>query len=37
MSVAEEDDDAHQMVECIACTRVNLINLKMGRVLGEEE
>jgi hypothetical protein len=33
----QEDEDAYQTVECLACTRVHLINLKTGRVLGERE
>ena len=32
-----DDDDTYQSFPCIACTRVHLINLKTGKVLGEEE
>jgi len=31
------DDDTYQSFQCIACTRVHLVNLKTGKVLGEEE
>jgi hypothetical protein len=31
------DDDIHQSFQCIACTRVHLVNLKTGKVLGEDE
>ena len=30
-------NDTYQSFPCIACTRVHLINLKTGKVLGEEE
>ena len=33
----DEDDDTYQSLACITCTRVHLINLKTGKVLGEEE
>ena len=32
-----DDDDAYQSVPCIACTRLHLVNLKTGKVLGEDE
>ena len=32
-----DDDDTYQSFECIACTRVHLVNRKTGKVLGEEE
>jgi hypothetical protein len=32
-----DDDDAYQSVACLACTRVHLINLKTGKVLGAKE
>ena len=32
-----DDDDTYQSFECTACTRVHLVNLKTGKVLGEEE
>jgi hypothetical protein len=36
--VSDQDhDNAYQSVECLACTRVHLINLKTGKVLGEQE
>ena len=31
------DDDTYQSFPCIACTRVHLVNLKTGKVLGGEE
>ena len=31
------DDDVYLSVTCLACTRVHLVNLKTGKVLGEEE
>ena len=36
---AEEvtDDDAYELVTCLTCTRVHLINPRTGKVLGEEE
>jgi hypothetical protein len=33
----QDDDDTYQSTDCLACTRVHLINLKTGRVLGERE
>jgi len=32
-----DDDDAYQSVPCIACTRLHLVNLKTGKVLGDED
>jgi hypothetical protein len=32
-----DDEETHQSFECIACTRVHLVNLKSGKVLGGEE
>ena len=32
-----DEDDSYQSFQCIACTRVHLINLKTGKVLGQEE
>ena len=32
-----DDDDTYQSFQCIACTRAHLVNLKTGKVLGEEE
>ncbi len=29
-------DDTYQSFACVACTRVHLVNLKTGKVLGEE-
>ena len=31
------DDDVYESVTCLACTQVHLVNLKTGKVLGEEE
>ena len=31
------DDDAYELVPCLPCTQVHLVNLKTGKVLGEEE
>ena len=31
------DGDTYQSFPCIACTRVHLVNLKTGKVLGEQE
>jgi hypothetical protein len=31
-----DEDDPYQSFQCIACTRVHLVNLKTGKVLGEE-
>ena len=31
------DDDAYESVPCLPCTQVHLVNLKTGKVLGEEE
>ena len=33
----ENDDDTYQSFACVGCTRVHLVNLKTGKVLGEEE
>jgi|RhiMetdeSRZDD1v2_1073273.scaffolds.fasta_scaffold3054015_2 hypothetical protein len=35
--VTDNDDDTYQSLACVACTRVNLVNLTTGEVLGEEE
>ena len=32
-----DEDDTYQSFQCIACTRVHLVNLKTGKVLGEDE
>jgi hypothetical protein len=32
-----DDDETYQSFECIACTSVHLVNLKTGKVLGEDE
>ena len=32
-----DDDDTYQSFECMACTRVHLVNMKTGKVLGEDE
>ena len=32
-----DDDETYQSFQCIACTRVHLVNLKTGKVLGDEE
>ena len=32
-----DDDNSYQSFLCLACTRVHLINLKTGKVLGEGE
>ena len=32
-----DEDDTYQSFQCIACTRVHLVNLKTGKVLGGEE
>jgi hypothetical protein len=34
---SSDDDDTYQSFPCIACTRVHLVNLKTGKVLGEDE
>jgi hypothetical protein len=33
----DKDDDTYQSFECSFCTRVHLVNLKTGKVLGDEE
>ena len=33
----DKGDDTYQSFACAACTRVHLVNLKTGKVLGEEE
>ena len=33
----DDGDDTHQSFACAACTRAHLVNLKTGKVLGEEE
>jgi len=33
----DDDGDTYRSFACVACTRVHLVNLKMGKVLGEEE
>ena len=30
-----DDDDTYHSFPCIACTRVHLVNLETGKVLGE--
>jgi hypothetical protein len=35
--VPDGDDNSYQSFTCVACTGVHLINLKTGKVLGEEE
>jgi hypothetical protein len=32
-----DDDDTYQSFQCTACTRVHLVNLKTGKLLGGEE
>ena len=32
-----DDDDTYQSFQCMACTRVHLVNVKTGKVLGQEE
>jgi hypothetical protein len=32
-----DDDATYQSFECTFCTRVHLVNLKTGKVLGQEE
>jgi hypothetical protein len=32
-----DDDEIYQSFECTFCTRVHLVNLKTGKVLGEQE
>jgi len=32
-----DDDETYQSFQCMACTRVHLVNLKTGKMLGEEE
>jgi hypothetical protein len=34
---AADEDDTYQSFQCIACTRVHLVNLKTRKVLGERE
>jgi hypothetical protein len=31
----QEGNDTYQSIDCLACTRVHLINLKTGKVPGE--
>lgn len=31
------DDDAFEPMSCIACTRIYLVNLKTGKVLGADD
>ena len=33
----DEDDDTYQSLECLACTRVHLVNPKTGRVAGFDD
>jgi len=33
----DNDDNTYQSFECTFCTRVHLVNLKTGKVLGGEE
>jgi hypothetical protein len=35
--VTTDDDNGYQSFQCLACTRVHLVNLKTGKVLGEED
>jgi hypothetical protein len=35
--VVSDDNATYKSIDCLACTRVHLINLKTGRVLGEWE
>ncbi len=32
-----DENDTYQSFACVACTRVHLVNLKSGKVLGEEK
>jgi hypothetical protein len=32
-----DEDDTYQSFQCIACTRVHPVNVKTGKVLGQEE
>ena len=34
---ATDEDDTYQSFECTFCTRVHLVNLKTGKLLGEED
>jgi len=33
----EREDDAYEAIPCTICTRVHLINPKIGKVLGADE
>jgi hypothetical protein len=35
--MVRQEDDTYQSLACVACTRVHLVNLKTGKVLGEEK
>ena len=35
--VTTDDNNSYQSFQCIACTRVHLVDLKTGKVLGEED
>ena len=35
--VTDDDDATYQSFECTFCTRVHLVNLMTGKVLGQEE
>ena len=32
-----DENDTYQSFQCVACTGVHLVNVKTGKVLGEEE
>ena len=32
-----DEDDTHESFQCVACTRVHLVNLKTQKGLGERE
>jgi len=33
----EPDDDAYEAMQCIACSRIHMVNPASGRVLGEDK
>ena len=35
--VTPYDDNSYQSFQCIACSRVHLVNVKTGKVLGAED
>jgi hypothetical protein len=35
--VTTDDDNSYQSFQCLACTRVHLVNVKTGNVLGEDD